>query len=561
MDSHTADADAETGVVRGKGHAFLKSLLGKISIAVLVTAALSFALVLFATLSSSKSIMLAQFRDNATTITNLLASSVTGGVRWNKSDVVAKVYGPTVEAEGSNAAAVLVTDRSGEVISEYEADRLDELGLRERIDEFRARASDGAVAEMFDGYMLVVSPTELNKESQPYGYVAILWQTDALERKLAENRSQSILYVALSLVFLVGVLLWLLRTQATGPLGDITESIRQIADGSADVTIGHTGRGDEIGLIASALGVLRRKERERVQLATDQLKEAERKSEHDRAVHTLIEEFRGSVTEVLSSLDTAAMQMSEQSATLTDIAKDATDLAGSAAEASSKAAQNVGTVASSTEELTASFAEVAGRLDSNRELVLEGLDSTRSANDMVMGLSEAAQKIGDIVSLIQDIADKTNLLALNATIEAARAGEMGKGFAVVASEVKTLANQTARATEDITAQISEIQGSTDNSVQAIGAVSSIMERISEHVGSAAAAIEQQNAATGEISRSVQVAAEGSRSVDQNIVGVHEAIGKTTSSADQVSDVSALLSDHASRLRTEVDRFLERVEAA
>ncbi len=553
--------DTKTVKARGLRAVFSGSLLGKVSIAVFVTAALSFAIVLFASLNSSRSIILAQFTDDAVAITDLLAAGVTGGVRWKKPGVVAKAYEATVSAERSNAVAVLVTDKDGAPVSEYGADQFDVLGLRQQLALLRASATGGAVSQMRGAHLLVISPTGRDKEAEPYGYIAILWQTSALEDKLAANRNQSILYVVFSLALLVGLLIWLLRTQATGPLGAITTSIRQIADGASDVEVGHTGRADEIGQIADALRVLRRNERERLRLSAEQLEIAQEKARHDHKVHDLIEEFRTSVMEILSSLDGAATQMNAESSTLTGIAYETSEKATSAANASSAAADNVNAVAASTEELSSSIAEVSKQVEGNRQLVQEAMETSDTANEMVMGLSVAAQKIGTIVLLIEDIADKTNLLALNATIEAARAGEMGRGFAVVASEVKSLANQTATATEDITSQIGEIQLSTDKSVEAIRAVTDIMGSINTYIASAASAVEEQTAATSEISRGVTEAANGSRGVDENIAGVRDAIGQTNGSADQVRAVSAEVSDHATRLRAEVDRFLGKVEAA
>ncbi|WP_029010948.1 methyl-accepting chemotaxis protein, partial [Azospirillum halopraeferens] len=222
---------------------------------------------------------------------------------------------------------------------------------------------------------------------------------------------------------------------------------------------------------------------------------------------------------------------------------------------------NVQTVAAASEELGSSITEISRRVSESARISRDAQGAAERTNTTVEGLATAAQRIGDVVSLIQNIAGQTNLLALNATIEAARAGEAGKGFAVVASEVKALANQTARATEDIAAQIAEIQAQTGGAVTAIRDIGKTISDVNEIAGTIAAAVEEQAAATQEIGRNVQQAACGTQEVSDNITGVSTAAREAGTAAAEVLSAANRLSQEAGTLRTEVDGFIARVRAA
>ena len=232
------------------------------------------------------------------------------------------------------------------------------------------------------------------------------------------------------------------------------------------------------------------------------------------------------------------------------------------AAASEQATTNVQTVAAATEEMSSSVGEIGRQVSASRPRSPSARSvEAEKTNAEVQGLAEAASKIGEVVNLISDIAEQTNLLALNATIEAARAGEAGKGFAVVASEVKTLASQTAKATEEIAAQIGAIQGAVGGSVEAIKGIGKTIAEISEIATTIASAVEEQGAATQEISRNVQEAAQGTSEVTENISGVNQAAGETGAAAGQVLSAAQELSRQSETLRTEVERFLIDVKAA
>ena len=253
--------------------------------------------------------------------------------------------------------------------------------------------------------------------------------------------------------------------------------------------------------------------------------------------------------------------MEQTAKTLSNIADETSGRATSAAAASEEASVNVQAVAAAAEELSTSIEEIGSRIVETKKIVEEATEATGVTNDKVASLDMSAQKIGEVVNLIQDIAEQTNLLALNATIEAARAGEMGKGFAVVASEVKELANQTSKATEDISTQISDIQESTREAVQAIDAIAHTMSDVNTFTSSIATAVQQQGAATSEISQNVQQAAIGTQGVAKNMTGVTSSVTETNESAGQVLSASRQVADQSLKLRSTISTFLENVRTA
>ncbi|MDH3474550.1 MAG: methyl-accepting chemotaxis protein, partial [Rhodospirillales bacterium] len=267
------------------------------------------------------------------------------------------------------------------------------------------------------------------------------------------------------------------------------------------------------------------------------------------------------VGEVVDIVASAANELESAATSLSATAEETSKQATNVASASEQATNNVQTVASATEELASSIQEISRQVQEAHSVATRAAEEANKTNETVDGLAQDAQKIGDVVDLIKAIAEKTNLLALNATIEAARAGEAGKGFAVVASEVKSLANQTAKATDDIASQIGSMQATTTAAVQAIQEITKTIHTISETATAIAGAVEEQQAATQEIARNVQEASTGTQEVSSNIGGVEQAAGETGASANQVLEASRELQTQGQKLRDEIEGFLKTLNVA
>ena len=297
--------------------------------------------------------------------------------------------------------------------------------------------------------------------------------------------------------------------------------------------------------------------------ANSERAEAERraKQEGDAAMHELAAGFERKIGHIVEAVAVAASEMQGLSSSMSGSSEETARQTAAAAAASTRASTNVGTVASATEELTASINSIAQQVTRSAEIAGKAAEEARRTNTVVEGLAAGTQKIGEVVTLIQNIASQTNLLALNATIEAARAGEHGRGFAVVASEVKALANQTAKATEEISAQIQDIQNATSQAVDAIQAIGGTIAEIDQISNAIATAVDQQGAATREISGNVQQAAEGTREVNDNIVSVTQASDEAGMAASRLLDAANGLSSQSERLKSEVDHFLGSLRAA
>jgi len=345
------------------------------------------------------------------------------------------------------------------------------------------------------------------------------------------------------------------------PITAMTSAMKRLAGGDLAIEIPARDNRDEIGAMAQAVQVFKDNAHE-VQALTKRQEAAEVKAaaERTQAMHRMADSFEASVLGVVNTVSTAATQLRGTAQSMSSSATQTGDLASTVASAAEQASSNVETVAAAAEELSASIGEISRQVNQAADISRTAASATARTNEMVLALAQAADKIGTVVSLINDIASQTNLLALNATIEAARAGDAGKGFAVVAGEVKHLANQTTKATEEIGSQIAAVQEETRKTVEAIRDIGTVIDKVREISSSIASAVEEQGAATREISRNVQAAAQGTHSVSSNINGVITAANKTSHESTGVLGAAESLTSNSDKLRLEMDDFLSKVRA-
>ncbi len=344
-------------------------------------------------------------------------------------------------------------------------------------------------------------------------------------------------------------------------IGNLQRSMQLLSDGDLDTEIQRSAQRDEIAAMANSLQVFRESMIKSRALSVDQDKDRIAKAERASRMETRIVEFEATVRAALDGLQTSANSMQTTAQRMSATADQSTALVSAVASAAEETSVNVQTVSSGTEELSSSITEIGRQVITSAEVARKAVDEAGQTDATMQGLAENASRISVVVDLIQTIASQTNLLALNATIEAARAGDAGRGFAVVASEVKSLASQTAKATDEIRAQIASMQQVTTSAVSAIRNIGQTIGEINEVTTAIAAAVEEQGAATREIARNIQHAAGGTSEVSSNIIGVSAASTEAGTAAGEVLSASGTLRQEADVLRAEIDEFLSNIRAA
>jgi methyl-accepting chemotaxis protein len=440
---------------------------------------------------------------------------------------------------------------SAALLGEYKQALTKLIENSKSIGEQSARMTESATAIM-QGASALKADLVSDQQKIESGTTALIGETERL-----------IIMIAAGGFLLGAVWALLLGGGISRPMTAMCKAMRELAGGNFDVVLPGLGRRDELGEMAGAveefkLQAVARAERD---AATQ---EAQNKAASDARRAELIrfaDEFEAAVGAIVSNVSSSAVQLEAAAGTLTRTAETTQSLSSQVVGASEEASTNMQSVASATEELSASVDEIGRRVKESSQIAEAAVHQAEQTDGRIGKLSRAAQEIGDVVKLITAIAEQTNLLALNATIEAARAGDAGRGFAVVASEVKSLASQTAKATDEISNHISGMQGATQESVAAIKEIGGTIGKISDIAATIASAVEQQSSATQEIARSVQNVAQGTQEAASNVMHVNRGATETGAASEEVLNSARTLSSESARLREELDRFMANIRAA
>ncbi|MGI6246353.1 MAG: methyl-accepting chemotaxis protein [Pseudochelatococcus sp.] len=419
-------------------------------------------------------------------------------------------------------------------------------------------ARDGLVIDEGEAFRAVM-PVHFD-DVQEIWYVVLDAPISVVTGSVAEARGAMIL-VGLACLMVALVLTWFGAKTLARPIVRLTRTMRRLAEGDTSVAIDNAERKDEIGDMVRAVETFRDNAVARRALEETQAREDEAREARQARIESLIGAFRETILALLERSEATSRGLDSTAGALSEAARESHENAQATSAAGMRASDNMQTVASASEELAASIAEISGQINRTSDVVAQAASGAQSANVKVEELAAAAQHIGEVISLIQAVAGQTNLLALNATIEAARAGEAGKGFAVVASEVKELANQTSKATEEIAAQIASIQASTAEAVAAIGNIARTMTDVNTYTTSISTAVTEQDAATQDISRSVLQAAQGTEGVTNNMAQLAGTIEQTNQTAEEVLEAAKAMTEQTRALETEIERFLSDVAAA
>jgi methyl-accepting chemotaxis protein len=494
-----------------------------------------------------------EFAAQATRMTDVIAHAAAPGVRFARAASAQASYG--MLREGSPLLGIAFrTDTGPQAGSVFDSWTRDAAMLP---DPATALAGSGAFAPS----IVVVARDVPGQDGASIGRIVTFWDRAPADAAAWRSLTTKV-GIGLAIALAAASALYAILVRLLRPLRRATVAVRELSEGRLDQAIPSPKGRDEVAEILDALAALRAQLREVEALRAEQ-DAVKRRAEEERQVSLArtADSLESEVGEVVESIASATTELSSAAASLVSIAEDTARRVAAVTSASSAANTDVGAVAAATERLAASVAEISRQLSESTHMAAAAVEQSAQTDATVANLTEAASKIGEVTRLIGDIAGQTNLLALNATIEAARAGEAGKGFAVVASEVKTLASQTAKATDAISEQIVAMQSAARDSARDLGMIRESIGRISDVIAAIASAVEQQGSATREIARSVQGAASGTREITLEIEGVSAAAGTTSGAASHVRTTATELSAQAEQLRRQVAGFLQGIRAA
>jgi methyl-accepting chemotaxis protein len=499
---------------------------------------------------ANQHLLLARLYASKFLLNNEAADAQRVGAEFQKlQDRLANLGDETTDIGIQNPARRAVLAEVVEMVPRYRAAF---EGAREAIVERNGIIEETIVA---DGRKIEAAATAIQQ--------GVLAEERALKKATKAKKATMqtlMLAVAVGGVALGIAVAWLLGGKISAGVRSITDAMTQLASGARAVEIPGRGRADEIGEMADALDVFKTNAEKQLAMAEQQQAEAERKAEEAERVQQATQRFRGDVDQILDTLSSSSTELEATASTLSATATETSHQTDNVATASEQASANTQTVAASTEELAASIHEVSSQVEKAAGIAERADQQARGAMTKVEEVKAGADAVTRVIQLISDIAEQTNLLALNATIEAARAGEAGKGFAVVAGEVKNLAQQTARATDEVSAEIERMRGSVQEAVPAMEQVAGIVREMNEISGVVASTATQQAAATEEITRNVQQAAQGAQEVAGNVQGLREGAQASSAGSEQVLSSAGALAQQASELRTAVDAYVREVAA-
>jgi methyl-accepting chemotaxis protein len=534
----------------------------KIALTVFVGLGLGFAAVLAYQSISQRELALDAVDENRLAIADMIAAQAVGGVKFKKGEAIAKVYARYLESDASALSAIAVYGIDDAVLSSGTHAGATPVDLNALMPEAKPKVEEGKVfiRQSADSF-IVFAPIMDGVDSRRVGTLALAWTNDALLSEISSHLWIGIGISAAIAGALIAGLLWAIWHIVSRPLAAMAGTIAKLADGQLDVAIPAQDRRDEIGTLGRAVASFQAQLREVEQLRQQrEVAEKAAAEERRRALHELAATFTRSVAGIVDVVLRSAKTLQTNAQSLKTATVSSRSEVDTAASATDDSNSSVSLVATAAEELTASINEIDRQMRESTAVSEQAFKQVGSATETINGLARAAEGIGGIVELINEIASQTNLLALNATIEAARAGDAGKGFAVVANEVKNLASQTARATEEITGQIASMQGIATNAVGAVSGIKASIAKINDIAGHIAHSIREQASATQEISTNAQRAAERTGNVNQSIRVVTETVDETGRAAGLLLEESNNLATKATELQQQADAFVRQVQA-